>query len=88
MAAIIFIIILIFIIAIQAFLPKFLKESEAFGIYIPDTHVKDKRIEHMKNGYTKAILRVGLLSWRFLSDGYGRFVHRRSKLSMLEWLLK
>ena len=61
MAAIIFIIILIFIIAIQAFLPKFLKESEAFGIYIPDTHVKDKRIEHMKNSYTKAILASGIV---------------------------
>ena len=52
MAAIIFIVILIFIIAIQAFLPKFLKESEAFGIYIPDTHVKDQRIVHMKSLYT------------------------------------
>lgn len=61
MAAIIFIIILIFIIAIQAFLPKFLRESEAFGIYIPDTHVKDQRIVHMKNRYTQLILTSGIV---------------------------
>ncbi|MFC6038816.1 DUF1648 domain-containing protein [Paenisporosarcina macmurdoensis] len=61
MAAIIFIVILIFIIAIQAFLPKFLRESEAFGIYIPDTHVKDQRIVHMKNRYTQLILTSGIL---------------------------
>ena len=61
MAAIIFIVILIFIIAIQAFLPKFLKESEAFGIYIPDTHVKDQRIVHMKNRYTQLILTSGIV---------------------------
>lgn len=61
MAAIIFIVILIFIIAIQAFLPKFLKESEAFGIYIPDTHIKDKRIEHMKKRYTQLVLASGIV---------------------------
>jgi len=61
MAAIIFIFILIFIIAVQAFLPKFLKESEAFGIYIPDTHVKDKRIEHMKKRYTQLVLTSGIM---------------------------
>ena len=61
MAAIIFIVILIFIIAIQAFLPKFLKESEAFGIYIPDTKINDKRIEHMKNRYTQLVLTVGIM---------------------------
>ncbi len=61
MAAIIFIVILIFIIAIQAFLPKFLRESEAFGIYIPDTHVKDQRIVHMKNRYTQLILTSGIV---------------------------
>ncbi len=61
MAAIIFMVILIFIIAIQAFLPKFLKESEVFGIYIPDTHVKDQRIVHMKNRYTQLILTSGFV---------------------------
>jgi uncharacterized membrane protein len=61
MTAIIFIVMLIFIIAIQAFLPKFLKESEAFGIYIPDTHIKDKRIEHMKNRYTQLVLTSGIM---------------------------
>ena len=61
MSAIIFIIILIFIIALQAFLPMFLRESEAFGIYIPDTHIKDKRIGHMKKRYTKLILASGLV---------------------------
>ena len=61
MAAIIFIVILIFIIAIQVFLPKFLREREAFGIYIPDTHVKDQRIIHMKNRYTQLILSSGIV---------------------------
>lgn len=61
MAAIIFIIILIFNIAIQAFLPKFLKESEAFGVYVPDTHVKDLRIIRMKSHYTKVVLMIGVV---------------------------
>jgi len=60
MAAVLFMVILIFIIAIQAFLPKFLKESEAFGIYIPDTHILDKRIEKMKGRYTKIVLTSGV----------------------------
>ena len=60
MAALLFILILIFIIAIQAFLPRFLKESEVFGIYIPATHVKDKRIEKMKTRYTTIVLTAGI----------------------------
>ena len=59
MAAIIFIISLLFIISLQAFLPKFLKESEVFGVYVPDTHVKDARIEHLKSRYTKTVLTTG-----------------------------
>ncbi|QBP39654.1 DUF1648 domain-containing protein [Paenisporosarcina antarctica] len=61
MAAVMFMVILIFIIVIQAFLPKFLKDSEAFGIYIPDTHVKDKRLEQMKNRYTQLVLTSGIV---------------------------
>lgn len=61
MAAIIFIVILFFNIAIQAFLPKFLKESEVFGVYIPDTHVKDQRIIKMKKRYTTVVSMVGLV---------------------------
>lgn len=59
MSAIVFILIFVFIIFIQAFLPRFLKDSEAFGIYIPGTHVKDKRIEQMKNRYTQIVLIIG-----------------------------
>ena len=59
MAAIIFIIILLFIISLQAFLPRFLKESEVFGVYVPDTHVKDVRIEHLKSRYTNTVLTTG-----------------------------
>lgn len=59
MAAIIFIIILLFIIGLQAFLPRFLKESEVFGIYVPDTHVKDVRIGHLRSRYTKTVLTSG-----------------------------
>lgn len=61
MSAIIFILILIFIIVIQAFLPRFLKDSEAFGIYIPDTQVNDKRIAQMKYRYTQLVLTVGIV---------------------------
>lgn len=61
MAAGIFIFILIFIVTIQAFLPKFLKPSEVFGIYIPDTHIKDIRIEQMKTRYTQAVLTAGIV---------------------------
>ncbi|WP_019413007.1 DUF1648 domain-containing protein [Paenisporosarcina sp. TG20] len=60
MTAIIFILILLFIIVIQAFLPKFLKASEVFGVYIPDTHVNDSRIVKMKSRYTKVLLTGGM----------------------------
>lgn len=72
MTAIIFILVLLFIIVIQAFLPKFLKASEVFGIYIPDTHVNDSRIEKMKSRYTKVVLTGGMaiilifISWLLL----------------------
>ena len=59
MAALIFIIILLFIISLQAFLPRFLKESEVFGVYVPDTKVKDERIEQLKSRYTKTVLAIG-----------------------------
>lgn len=60
MAALLFILILLFIIAIQAFLPKFLRENNVFGVYIPDTHVKDSRIIEMKKRYTTVVLTGGL----------------------------
>lgn len=72
MTAFLFILILIFITVIQAFLPMFLKESEVFGIYIPDTHVKDRRIEKMKTRYTTIVLTGGIgiilifLGWLWL----------------------
>ncbi|MET0785412.1 MAG: DUF1648 domain-containing protein [Paenisporosarcina sp.] len=61
MAALIFIMTLLFIITIQAFLPRFLKESEAFGVYVPDTHVRDARIEHLKVRYTQTVLTSGVV---------------------------
>lgn len=60
MAALLFILILIFIIAIQAFLPKFLRENNVFGVFIPDTHVKDIRIMEMKKKYTTIVLTGGI----------------------------
>jgi len=61
MAALLFILILLFIIAIQAFLPKFLRENNVFGVYIPDTHVQDSRIIEMKKRYTTIVLTGGII---------------------------
>lgn len=74
MAALLFILILIFIIAIQAFLPKFLRENNVFGVYIPDTHVKDSRITEMKKRYTTILLAGGIgivlifIGWLWLAS--------------------
>ena len=61
MTILIFSALLIFTTIIQAFLPKFLKSSESFGVFIPDTHVKDERIIRMKMGYTRVLLIAGIL---------------------------
>jgi uncharacterized membrane protein len=61
MTVILFAVLLVFITGIQAFLPKFLKDSDVFGVYVPDTHVKDERIGHMKRRYTQAVLATGML---------------------------
>lgn len=60
MTILIFSALLIFTTIIQAFLPNFLKSSESFGVFIPDTHVKDERIVSMKKSYTQILLIAGL----------------------------
>ncbi|WP_075620289.1 DUF1648 domain-containing protein [Paenisporosarcina indica] len=59
MTVIIFSALLIFTNTLQAFLPKFLKSSESFGVFIPDTQVNDERIIGMKKSYTKMLLITG-----------------------------
>lgn len=73
MSILIFSTLLIFTTIIQAFLPKFLKSSEVFGVFIPDTHVDDQRIGRMKKSYTQMLLIagnamiLGYLFWALLS---------------------
>ena len=52
--------ILIFITILQAFMPKFLKPTEAFGVYVPDNHAQDS-VMKLKNMYTKFVLTFGLI---------------------------
>ena len=65
---------LIFTNTIQAILPKILKSSEAFGVFIPDTHINDGRIVRMKKAYTQMLLIVGnaiiggYLFWSLLTN--------------------
>ena len=74
MTIFIFSALLIFTNTIQAFLPKFLKSSESFGVFIPDRHVNDERIARMKKSYTQMLLIVGntlilgYLFWAFLAS--------------------
>jgi len=74
MTILIFSALLIFTTFIQAFLPKFLKSSESFGVFIPDTHVNDKRIVSMKKSYTQILLITGIamiagyILWTLLTD--------------------
>ncbi|WP_411748424.1 hypothetical protein [Psychrobacillus psychrotolerans] len=53
--------ILLFITILQAFMPKFLKPTEAFGVYIPDSHTKDSVVIKLKNTYTTVVLTFGMI---------------------------
>ncbi|WP_391206312.1 DUF1648 domain-containing protein [Psychrobacillus sp. L4] len=53
--------ILLFITVLQAFTPKFLKQTEVFGVYVPEQHVKEKTIVHLKKRYTTVVLTTGLV---------------------------
>ena len=53
--------ILLFITVLQAFMPKLLKPTEAFGVYVPDSHTKDLMIVKLKNKYTTVVLTLGML---------------------------
>lgn len=53
--------ILLFITILQAFMPKFLKPTEAFGVYIPDSHTKDSLVIKLKNTYTTVVLTFGMI---------------------------
>jgi len=53
--------ILLFITVLQAFMPKFLKPTEAFGVYIPDGYVKDPVVMKLKNKYTTFVLTFGII---------------------------
>lgn len=52
--------ILFFITVLQAFTPKFLKPTEAFGVYVPDNHAKDS-VRKLKNKYTTFVLTFGMI---------------------------
>jgi len=74
MTIFIFSALLIFTNTIQAFLPKFLKSSESFGVFIPDTQVHDERIARLEKGYTQMLLMGGnalilvFLFWALLTN--------------------
>lgn len=53
--------ILLFITVLQAFMPKFLKSTEAFGVYVPDSHANDPVVIGLKNKYTTFVLTFGMI---------------------------
>lgn len=53
--------ILLFITVLQAFMPKFLKQTEAFGIYVPEQYAKKETVVRLKSTYTKVVLSTGLV---------------------------
>lgn len=53
--------ILLFITVLQAFMPKFLKQTEVFGVYVPDSHAKDPVVMKLKNRYTTIVLTLGMI---------------------------
>ncbi|MEK3979324.1 DUF5808 domain-containing protein [Psychrobacillus sp. FSL K6-2836] len=53
--------ILFFITVLQAFMPKFLKPTEAFGVYVPDSHTKDPEVVKLINRYTTVVLTFGMI---------------------------
>ncbi|QUG39974.1 DUF1648 domain-containing protein [Psychrobacillus sp. INOP01] len=61
MTIVLFGFILFFITVLQAFTPKFLKTTEAFGVYVPDNHTKDPVVMKLKNKYTMFVLTFGMI---------------------------
>ncbi|GGA34928.1 DUF1648 domain-containing protein [Psychrobacillus lasiicapitis] len=53
--------ILLFITILQAFTPKLLKQTEAFGVYIPEQYTKETTIVAYKKRYTSVVLTVGII---------------------------
>lgn len=53
--------ILLFITVLQAFMPKFLKQTEAFGVYVPEKYAHEQTVGQLKKRYTKVVLSTGLL---------------------------
>jgi uncharacterized membrane protein len=53
--------ILLFITVLQAFTPKFLKQTEVFGVYVPEQYTKEKTIVYWKKRYTSVVLITGLV---------------------------
>ncbi|MFJ7825764.1 DUF1648 domain-containing protein [Psychrobacillus sp. NPDC096623] len=53
--------ILLFITVLQAFMPKFLKPTEAFGVYVPEGHTKDSVVVKLKSNYTRFVLTFGII---------------------------
>ncbi|TQR20452.1 DUF1648 domain-containing protein [Psychrobacillus vulpis] len=53
--------ILLFITVLQAFMPKFLKQTEAFGVYVPEQYAKKETVVRLKKRYTQVVLSTGLI---------------------------
>ncbi|MFJ5771179.1 DUF1648 domain-containing protein [Psychrobacillus sp. NPDC093180] len=53
--------ILLFITILQAITPKLLKQTEAFGVYIPEQYTKEPTIVAYKKRYTSVVLTVGII---------------------------
>lgn len=53
--------ILLFIIVLQAFTPKLLRQTEAFGVYVPEQYAKEQTVIAYKKRYTSVVLTLGLI---------------------------
>ena len=69
MIVVLFGFIILFITVLQAFMPMFLKQTEVFGVYVPEPYANEKPIVRLKKRYTRVVLTIGLvvlaayLSW-------------------------
>lgn len=53
--------ILLFITVLQAFMPKFLKQTEVFGVYVPEQYAREKAVVQLKTRYMTVVLTTGLI---------------------------
>lgn len=53
--------ILLFITVLQALTPKLLKQTEAFGVYVPEQYAKEQTIVAYKKRYTTVVLTLGII---------------------------